>query len=204
VSPCYKLSLKGNAGFFYSTQSGPVNGKIRDLLKILDILYFNRYDYTIFVRLIALRSLMKLEIRNKGLRKKRNWNWGFGHAPSIDDRWKWASSKNEENLKCCRWNAQCINFNNICEIIQASDGFSRHLETYYGLIRWLKQLRRVDLYYKKTFFYKSGIPTLEKWGNLHMRGRLSSKDSLNTLLGYDSVWHSKHCWKNLPRVWTIF
>jgi hypothetical protein len=31
---------------------------------------------------------------------------------------------------------ECINFDNFCEIIHISDGFSRYLETYYGLIRW--------------------------------------------------------------------
>jgi hypothetical protein len=44
---------------------------------------------------------------------------------------------------------QRINFDNICEIIQASDEFSRHLETYYGLIR------RVDLFSKIIFLKKN-------------------------------------------------
>jgi hypothetical protein len=61
-------------------------------------------------------------------------------------RWEWASSKNEE--KCCERTAvrERINFD-VCEIIQTSDGSSRHLERYYGLIGWSKWLRRVDLFF---------------------------------------------------------
>jgi hypothetical protein len=38
--------------------------------------------------------------------------------------------------KCCERTSarKRINFDNICEIIQTSDGFSRHYETYYGLM----------------------------------------------------------------------
>jgi hypothetical protein len=73
-------------------------------------------------------------------------------------------------------------FDNICETIQTSDGFSRHLETYYGLIhviRWLKRLRRVDLF---NFFYESGTTTLEKHRIPRFHGEISSL--------YNIVWRS--------------
>jgi hypothetical protein len=62
---------------------------------------------------------------------------------------------------------QRINFYYICEVIQTSDGFSRHLETFYGHVRWLKRLRRVVL-----FFLPNREPTLEKFVNPHIRGSM--------------------------------
>jgi hypothetical protein len=55
---------------------------------------------------------------------------------------------------------QLINFDNICEIIQASDGFSRHLETYlpYKLVKMTQ-----EGIYKKIFFFLS---------NLHPTGKM--------------------------------
>jgi hypothetical protein len=43
---------------------------------------------------------------------------------------------NRQNHWKCTSACQRINFDNFCEIIQISDGFSRYLETYYGHIRW--------------------------------------------------------------------
>jgi hypothetical protein len=59
--------------------------------------------------------------------KKYRKAWWFSY------RWEWASSKNEEKCRERTSAHQHINFDNICEIILASDGFSRHLEKIYKI-----------------------------------------------------------------------
>jgi hypothetical protein len=82
---------------------------------------------------------------------------------------------------------------NICEIIQTSDGYSRHLETYYGLIRWLKRLRRVDIFI--YFFYQSGTPTLEKCRNpwnshlCHDVNKVFFHKNLERFFSGRPIWH---------------
>jgi hypothetical protein len=48
-------------------------------------------------------------------------------------------------------------------------GTWRHIMALYW---WLKRLWRVDFFFLNIFFYESGTPTLEKCGNLHIRGTL--------------------------------
>jgi hypothetical protein len=80
-------------------------------------------------------------------------------------------------------------FDNICKIIN-SNVFSRHLETYYGQIRWLKQLRRVDLFFIFCF-----SPT----GNTHTGKMRKSAYPRKTLIYDSGEFHGE----NDPHFWEI-
>jgi hypothetical protein len=69
--------------------------------------------------------------------------------------------------------AKRINFDNICEIIQTSDGFSRHLRDILLAYKVAKMTQEGRLIFFNIFF-TNREPTLEKCRNPHIHRRLSS------------------------------